>query len=174
MTEAFFSLALPIRNGLPGLRRAIEALQRQTYQNFELVVQDGGSTDGSLDYVRQAKLPRIDIVSERDSGIAQAYGCALSRCAGPLVVPLACDEWLDDDALETFASWYSEYPDAAYVYGGARLWKSETEIHSVLHPGSYDLLKFLASEYVPTMAGFFNKKVIGSSFATATPFSMTM
>ena len=164
MTEAFFSLALPIRDGLPGLKRAIEALQRQTYQNFELIVQDGGSTDASLDYVRQAKLPRIDIVSEQDSGIAQAYDRALTRCAGPLVVPLACDEWLDDDALETFASWYREHPDAAFVYGGARLWKNEAEIHSLFYPGRYDLLQFLASEMTPTAGGFYNKKVIGPDF----------
>ena len=164
MAEPFFSLMLPMRNGLPGLRRTIASLQRQTYQNFELIVQDCESTDGSLEYVRQAKLPRVDVVSERDNGVAQGYARAMRRCTGPLVIFIACDEWLDDDALETYVSWFREHPDAAFVYGGARLWKSEAEIHSLFYPGRYDLLQFLAYEMTPTQGGFFNKEVIGPDF----------
>jgi glycosyltransferase involved in cell wall biosynthesis len=164
MTGAYFSLILPIRNGMPGLKRTIGALERQSHSDFELIVQDAGSTDGSVDFLRQAKLPRIDIVSEPDNGIAQGYARTFRRCRYPLVVPVACDEWLDDNALSTFAAWHVQHPDAAYIYGGARLWKSETELHSVLHPGKYDLLKLLRSEFVPTMAGFFNRNVIGADF----------
>jgi glycosyltransferase involved in cell wall biosynthesis len=167
-TEPFFSLALPIRNGMPGLRRTIEALQRQTYKNFELIVQDGGSTDGSLDYIRSVDLPKVDIVSEPDSGVAQAYGRAFKRCTGPLVVPLACDEWLEDNAIETLVSWHREHPNAAFCYGGARMWKDGV-VHSLFYPngsgrGGFDLVKFMSVEHVPTVVGCFNKMVIGSDF----------
>lgn len=161
MNEPLFSLALPIKNGLPGLRRTVAALQLQTFQDFELIVQDCVSSDGSLDYLQRAGLPMVDIVSEADSGIGQAYNRAFRRCRGKLLVALACDEWLENNALETFASWYGQHPDAAYVYGGCRLWKSETELHSVLYPGPYDFLKFLTGEYAPTTGGFFNKAIIG-------------
>jgi glycosyltransferase involved in cell wall biosynthesis len=165
MTDPLISLALPIKNGLPSLRRAIEALQRQTYRNFELIVQDGGSTDGSLDYLRAIELPNVDIVSEHDSGHGQAFNRAWARCRGPLACMLACDEFLEDNALETFVGWYNEHPNAAYCYGGSRLWKNEGEIHSVVRSGKYDFLKLLLSEYCPPAgAGFYNKKVIGADF----------
>ena len=165
MKEPLISLALPIKNGLPSLRRTVEALQRQSYQNFELIVQDGGSTDGSLDYIRGLELPNVDIVSQPDTGHGQAFNRAWARCRGTLTCMLACDEFLEDNALELFVEWYNEQPKAAYCYGQSRLWKDETEIHSVVRSGQYNLLKLLMAEYVPPAgAGFYNKQIIGSDF----------
>jgi glycosyltransferase involved in cell wall biosynthesis len=165
MKEPLISLALPIKNGLPSLRLAIEALQRQTYRNFEVVVQDGGSTDGSLEYLHSIELPNLEIVSQADTGHGQAFNRAWGRCHGPLVCMLACDEFLEDIALETFVAWHNEHPNAAYVYGQSRLWKNEKEIHSVVKSGKYDLLKLLMAEYCPPAgAGFYNRQVVGADF----------
>ena len=165
MSSPLISLALPIKNGLPGLPRTLEALRRQTYRHFEVIVQDGGSTDGSLDIVRTAGLPHVDIVSEPDTGIAQAYNRAYARCRGPLVAALACDEYLEDYALETFVRWFEAHPNAAVCYGRSRLWKSDTEMHSVARAGKWDYLRFMRSEYVPPAgAACFNREVIGRDF----------
>jgi glycosyltransferase involved in cell wall biosynthesis len=165
MKDPLISLALPIKNGLPSLRLAIEALQRQTYHNFEVVVQDGGSTDGSLEYLRSIELPNLEIVSQADTGHGQAFNRAWARCHGQLVCMLACDEFLEDIALETFVAWHNEHPNAAYVYGQSRLWKNDKEIHSVVKSGKYDLLKLLMAEYCPPAgAGFYNRQVVGTDF----------
>lgn len=161
MQDPLISLALPIMNGMPGIRRTVEALRRQSYKNFQLIVQDGGSGDGSLDYLKHSDLPAISIVSEPDSGKGQAYNRAIRRCQGPLVVALACDEWLEPNALETFVRWYKLNPRAAFCYGGTRLWRTETEMNSEYHGGQFELMRFIMSEQTPTVAGFYNKEIIG-------------
>lgn len=100
-SSPLISLVLPVKNGLPHLQKTIDALRRQTYRNFELLVQDGGSTDGTLPYLDSIRdLPKIELVSQPDSGIGQAYNRGIARCQGDLVCLLASDEYLDNDALE--------------------------------------------------------------------------
>jgi len=163
--EPLISLALPIKNGLPGLKRVIEALRKQTYKNFELLVQDGGSTDGSLEYLRAADLPRMEILTQTDTGHGQAYNRVWARCRGPICCMLACDEYLESNALQLYVKWYKEHSGAAYCYGYSRLWKDESEVHSISRAGPFNFLKLLLSEYSPPAgAGFYNRKVIGSDF----------
>src|SRR5579863_5768468 len=68
------SLVLPTLNALPHVQRTVEALRLQTCQDFELIVQDGGSTDGTVEYMRSLSGFRCtDVESARDFGIGQAY-----------------------------------------------------------------------------------------------------
>ena len=148
--DPLFSLILPVLNGMRGLERATAALQEQTYRNFELIVQDGGSTDGTLDYLAQVSLPRIDIVSEPDTGKAQAFNRAVRRCQGPLIVPITCTGWLEPNALETFIQWYRErtltvpstLAPSAYGAPGPRSL-------STLQPEHFELLRFMRGEMFP-------------------------
>jgi len=69
-SSPLISLVLPVKNAMPHVRKAVEAIRRQTYRNFEVLVQDGGSIDDTAEYLRSiTDLPRIELVSESDSGI---------------------------------------------------------------------------------------------------------
>src|SRR5262245_56125325 len=99
-------------NAMPHVQATIEALRRQTYRHFELIVQDGGSTDDTLYYLRSIRdLPSVEIVSERDKGIGQAYNRGIQRSRGDLLCLIAADEYLDDDALQKGVQWYETYPE---------------------------------------------------------------
>src|SRR5947207_9073465 len=103
MPRPHVSIALPVKNGLPHLKDAIAGLCRQTYDSITLVVQDSASTDGSLDYLRSLETPfTVDLVSQSDRSLVAGYNRALQRCTGDLVVAAACDEVLDDDAIERY------------------------------------------------------------------------
>ena len=92
--DPLISLVLPVKNGLPHIQTTIAALHRQTYRNFELVVQDGGSTDGTLAYLNSITgLPRVEIVSQPDTGIGQAYNRGIVRSRGELLCLIASDEY---------------------------------------------------------------------------------
>ncbi len=157
------SLVLAVKNGLPQLHKAIEALRRQTHRNFEVVVQDGGSTDGTLEYLRSIQdLPKIDIVSQPDNGVGQAYNRGVARSHGEIVLPIACDEYLDDDALQKGASWFATYPGAAVVYGAARLADADDRTVQVFFPPPFDLTGVLRNEIVvPACAAFLSREKIG-------------
>ena len=165
MTQAnpLISLVLGVKNGLPMLRTAIDALRRQTYRRFELLVQDGGSTDGSLAYMHSIKdLPKLEIVSEPDTGIGQAYNRGLARCRGELIMLISCDEALDNDALQKGVDWFSNNPQAAVVCGAMRLANAEGRIVQVFIPPAFDFNKVLRNDVIPPICcTFFNRTRIG-------------
>ena len=158
------SLVLSVKNAMPHLREAIEALQRQTYRNFEVVVQDGASTDGTVEYLRSIRgLPQIEIVSEPDSGIGQAYSRGIRRAKGDYVCFISADEYLDDDALEKGVRWFSTNPDAAVVYGGVRLIDVDGRIFQVFIPAPFDWKQVVDNRLViPMAATFVSRERIGS------------
>lgn len=145
------------------LRTAIDALRRQTYRRFELLVQDGGSTDGSLAYLHSIEdLPRLEVVSEPDTGIGQAYNRGLARCRGDLVMLMSCDEALDEDALHKGVKWFANYPQAAAACGAMRLADAEGRVIQVFIPPAFDFNKVLHNETVPpACATVLNRSRIG-------------
>ena len=163
MSTPLISLVLPLKNAMPHVQGMIEALRRQTFRAFELIVQDGGSTDGTLAYLNSIHdLPAIDIVTEPDSGVGQAYNRGIARTKGQWICLIAADEWLDDDALERGVRWFTQYPDAAAIYCGIRLSDSSGRISQIFIPPPFDLTRFLHNEIFTTPnAAFLSRARIG-------------
>ena len=158
------SVVLSVKNAMPQVQQAIAALQRQTYKNFEIIVQDGASTDGTVEYLKSVSgLPPIDIVSEPDSGIGQAYNRGLARSTGDLICIIAADEWLDDDALEKGVQWFRLHPDAIVIYGGMRLVDGTGRVFQTFIPPPFDWTKVIHNETaIPITATFLNRQRIGA------------
>lgn len=53
---------VPVYNGMPFLKETVESLLNQTYQDFQLLIVDDGSTDGSRDYLKSIDDPRLDLI----------------------------------------------------------------------------------------------------------------
>ena len=163
--EPLISLVLPVKNAMPHLATMMDALRRQTYRNFEVLVQDGGSTDGTLGYLDSVQdLPRINIVSKPDRGVGQAYNRGIARAKGDLICLIGADELLDEDALAKGVQWFQRHPTAAVVYGGVRLVDEMGRVMQVFIPPAFDLNLFLHNQVEKTFAGFFNRNLIGEDF----------
>ena len=159
------SVGLAVLNGLPHLENAIQSFRDQTYRNFELIVQDGGSTDGSLDYLRSIKdLPSIDIVSEPDSGLSQAWARTMKRAKGEMFVFGSCDETLGRDSFETFVKWRREHPKAVMVYGGMRMVDDNHHARGEYIPPAFDLISFMKCGIFGTVGGYIDVKNAGDDF----------
>ena len=91
------------------LQRCIDSVARQTYPSRELVIIDGGSTDGSVDIIR-ANRAKIDAWrSEPDRGIYHAWNKGLALSKGTWMVFLGADDYLHDvHALERISAHLSE------------------------------------------------------------------
>jgi Glycosyl transferase family 2 len=157
------SLVLSVKNAMPQVRLTMEALQRQTYRNFEVVVQDGASTDGTVEYLSSVSgFPRIEIASQPDTGIGQAYNRGLARSTGDIVCFIAADEYLDDDALEKGVQWFLRHPHAAVVFGGMRLLDAAGRLFQTFIPPPWDWMKIIHNEVaIPMAAAFLNRKILG-------------
>src|SRR5512135_1416026 len=164
MSSPLFSVVMCVKNGMPYLPEALRSVAAQTYRNFELVIQDGGSTDGTLDVLRSVTgIPNLHVKSEPDAGQGQGYNRALARCTGEIIGTIDADNLLAPDALEAMASLFAERPDVAAMYGGTNLIDAQGRLADVFIPAPFDLMRMLRCELVPPFAAsFFSRRVCGA------------
>jgi glycosyltransferase involved in cell wall biosynthesis len=155
------SLILCVKDGMPYLPDALASVSAQTYRDFELVVQDGASTDGSLDVLEALDVPAVDLVSEADGGIGDAYNRAVRRCTGAIVGTIDSDNVLEPDALERAVAFLEDATFAA-AYGGSNMIDAAGTVLYPWMPDEPNLLRLLACELVPPFAvAFFDREVCG-------------
>lgn len=100
-------------NNLPGLQRTIASVRRQTFSNYEQIVIDGASTDGTPDYLKSAN---VRYVSEPDKGIYDAQNKGIALAMGDYCFFLnAGDTFCSPTVLERmFHDLPSPQPDILY------------------------------------------------------------
>ena len=57
-TQPRFSIVLFTKNGMPFVREAVASLEAQTFEDYEIVIQDAASTDGTAEFLRE-RLPDV-------------------------------------------------------------------------------------------------------------------
>ncbi|KPU43685.1 hyaluronan synthase [Oxobacter pfennigii] len=82
------------------IERAIKSVLNQTYDNIEYVIVDGGSTDGTLDVIKNYEDTIDYYVSEPDEGIYNAINKGLALSFGDYIGILNSDDWYTEDAVE--------------------------------------------------------------------------
>lgn len=92
-------------NNLSGLRKTVESVLSQTYDDFEYIIVDGASTDGSQDYLREIEKKwdrptnRLHIISEPDTGIYNAMNKGIRMAHGEYCLFLNSGDWLIDEMV---------------------------------------------------------------------------
>lgn len=81
-------------DGASLIRQTIDSVLEQTYPHVEYIIIDGGSTDGTVDIVREYDRHLAYWSSEADSGIAEAMNKGIARSSGELVLFLHSDDYL--------------------------------------------------------------------------------
>jgi putative colanic acid biosynthesis glycosyltransferase len=81
-----FSVITVVLNDKPGFQRTRASLEAQSFKDFEWIVVDGASTDGTLDEIRSIAAPSHLWISERDSGLFDAMNKGLFRARGEYIV----------------------------------------------------------------------------------------
>lgn len=88
-------------NNRAGLQKTIKSVLGQTYEDLEYIIIDGGSTDGSLEEIRQHSDKLSYWVSEKDSGIYNAMNKGVLHASGNYVIFMnSGDCFFSDDVLE--------------------------------------------------------------------------
>jgi glycosyltransferase involved in cell wall biosynthesis len=110
---------MPVLNGERYIAQAIGSISTQTYRDFELIVVDDGSTDGTAACVGtfRDKLPLLHYVKHpQNQGIARSVNDGLRHSAGELIAFLDHDDLWLPDFLETQVKYLDSHPDVAMVH----------------------------------------------------------
>lgn len=106
-------------NNLAGIKKTHRSIAGQSYSNYEWIVVDGASSDGTIEFLKTLADPRVFVRSENDTGLYNAMNKGLYRCAGELVIFMnGGDEFAADDVIEKTVEIYTSRP-ADVLYGDA-------------------------------------------------------
>ena len=112
-----FSVIIPLYNKAPYVRKTVESVLGQSFGDYELIIIDNGSTDGSSDVVAVFTDPRIRVVrSEKNMGVSNARNKGVTLSTAPYITFLDADDWWEPTFLEEMAGLIERYPDAG-IYG---------------------------------------------------------
>jgi len=114
------SVVMPVHNAMPYLDIAVESILGQTLQNFEFVILDDASTDGSTERLREwaARDPRIRLIEEkRNLGPALSSERVAREARAPVVARMDADDVSYSTRLEEQLEVLDNFPDAGVVGG---------------------------------------------------------
>lgn len=106
----FFSIIIPVYNVAPYLRECLDSVLAQTFENWEAICVDDGSTDGSNEILDEYAIrdARIRVVHQKNAGVSAARNFALSLIDDNhrvgYVAFMDGDDWVDDKWLEQIAN----------------------------------------------------------------------
>lgn len=113
------SVLMPVFNDGPYVKAAIDSILSQTFENFELIIVNDGSTDNTQDVLQSYKDPRLKLVfHEKNLGRPHARNTALSEARGEYLFWMDADDISLPRRLEKQAAFMDRHPDIA-VCGGA-------------------------------------------------------
>jgi glycosyltransferase involved in cell wall biosynthesis len=87
------SIIIPLYNKVNFVTDALQSVLNQTYPNFEVIVVDDGSTDGSSHCVLALNDARIKLIQQPNSGVSRARNVGIDHAKGDLVCFLDADDW---------------------------------------------------------------------------------
>lgn len=157
---ATISVVIPSLNSGGYIRQAIESAITQSPAPFEVVIQDGGSTDGTLDIARTFGT-RVNIESEPDEGQADALNKALARATGDVVVWLNADDLLARGAFAAVHAALQDHPDAEFAYGDFEVVDADGSVLRTFRSSSYDPKRvFVHGCYIFSGTIFFRRELL--------------
>lgn len=113
------SIVMPSFNQARFIEAALESVLQQSWQHVELIVQDGGSTDGTLEILAAhgAADARLRWTSMPDNGPADAINMALGKVRGTLIGWLNSDDTYASGAIQRAVEAFQQHPEWMLCYG---------------------------------------------------------
>ncbi len=112
-----FSVIIPLYNKAPYVRKTVESVIGQTFGDYELIIIDNGSTDGSSKIVAEFTDPRIrKIRLEENVGVSNARNKGVELSTAPYICFLDADDWWEPTFLEEMTGLIERHPNAG-IYG---------------------------------------------------------
>jgi glycosyltransferase involved in cell wall biosynthesis len=109
------SIITPSLNQSRFIEETILSVKNQPYKDFEHIVIDGGSTDGTIEILK--KYPHLKWISEKDNGQSDAINKGFRVAAGDVLAWLNSDDYYDQNIFKDVAAYFEAHSDCFFLYG---------------------------------------------------------
>jgi len=160
--QPFISIITPVYNGVEFVESLILRLQEQSYRNFEHIIVDGGSTDGTVEVLKKYS-DSIRYISEKDHGQSDAINKGFRMAAGEVVTWLGVDDYYENEGvLQTVADYFQD--PANHIIVGKAVIDDRQEGRRYdaprLQTDAELLIRWWIPQSIPTQPAIFHRRKI--------------
>jgi len=138
MGFSLMSVIIPTLNEEKRLRKALDSLKKQTFQNYEVVIADGGSTDSTEEIAIEYGCKFVDVPKTRPHDVSTAKNVGVDAADGDAIFLLDADMYLDPNAFEVIDE---KYDDPTVVGVALKVLPSDSTLFEILY---YELNNVMA------------------------------
>lgn len=152
-TKPLISVLMPNYNGMPYLKEAVESVLKQTCKNFEFIIINDASTDGSWKYLKSLKDKRIRLLkNNKNSGLAASLNTALKVTKGDYVARMDADDISLPKRFETQLKFLESHSDVGLCGTWAeKISEKGKKVGVIKYPTSYKIIKKVLPYYNPVI-----------------------
>jgi glycosyltransferase involved in cell wall biosynthesis len=125
------SVVIPLYNKADSILETIKAVLAQTLQDFEVVVVNDGSTDGSASLVASVHDTRLRLISQPNAGVSEARNRGIEEARANLIAFLDADDLWESDYLERIINLSEDFPQAEWMATAYRIEWPDGHGHTV-------------------------------------------
>lgn len=114
--ERLVTVGLPVYNAMPFLPEAMESLLAQSARPFHILAVVDGATDGSLEYLKSIRDPRLRILVQPNQGVTATLNRMLRECSTPWLIRQDADDVSHPRRIERLLTAINENPNAGMFY----------------------------------------------------------
>ena len=112
------SVIIPSYNDRPFLSMALDSIKKQTFEDYEIIVVDDGSTDGTAEWLAQSNNPKLRILRQPNQGPSSARNLGITHAKGEYIAFLDADDLWHPTKLEKQVHCLDSFPQAGLVNAG--------------------------------------------------------
>ena len=139
------SIITPVYNGEPFIESCIKVVIDQAYPDVEHIIVDGGSTDRTVEIIKQyaQEYPHIRWISEKDKGQSDAMNKGIAMATGEILAILNVDDFYEPNVLNRISKIFKTLPEPSLLVGNCNIWNDEGNVFRVNKPAKLKLVDLL-------------------------------
>lgn len=163
------SCILPIYNGYPDLIKSINSVLEQSFESFELIIINDGSTDLTHDYVSNLQDKRIIYINKtKNENLPAALNSGLDVCKGKYITWTSHDNYYSPDAFLCFYNALETFPEIDFVYSTHQFFGNKKNKVEAIHQTILEFIfrfrgvcGFMWRKSITDKIGYFDTKLFG-------------
>lgn len=160
--DLLISVITPSFNQGRFIKATLDSVLKQDYTHIEHIIMDGGSTDETVDILKNYADPRLQWISEPDKGQSDAINKGLRMAKGDILAYLNSDDLYLEGTLAFVADYFYTYPEIDLIYGNCSAIDSAGQsLPTSLTAEPFHLRNFFVKRpYIPQPSTFWRRSVI--------------